>query len=262
MGERMPARFCVPSALTERRCSAHRDVPRKTGGWWQRTAKIRGRTRKAHPERSRNAGGAPGRACATAVSGMPVGQGQLRRDSPVRRVRELRSNTASATRSAAAERFVHNPRSIAYFEYIEVCCVAMLARTCGGGGNAFPILGTRMKPCNGADPHDACRCASVSTVVASEIRNAVYSRYTSRLSFGVIVSGSRLRWRHIASTGRARRQPTVQATRECAVGRHRGPRSPGRRLAHTSNLSGRSRCRYELAAHHAVADIHTGVRHD
>ena len=87
-------------------------------------------------------------------------------------------NTANATRSAAAERFMHNPRSIAYFEYIDVCCVAILARTCSDGGNVFPILATRLKPGNRGDRHGSRRCAPVSTVLASEIRSAVFSRTT------------------------------------------------------------------------------------
>ena len=213
----------------------------------RKRAKLRRRSREGmRRRRIRNAGGAgttPPRLASTARARAAV-------------------NTAKATRSADAETIVHNPRSIAYSEYIEVCCVVMLTRACSGGRNVFPVLATRLKPCNDADQHDSRRCPPVSSVGASEIRDAVYSRYMSRLSFGVIVSGSELRWQHIASTGRACRRPTLPATHECAVGRHRGPCAPGRRLARTSNLAGRIRCRYELAAHHAVANIDAGVRHD
>ena len=140
MGERMPARFCVPSALTEHRCSAHR-VPRKTGGGMvaadretarpdtqgARTERTKRRRRSREGMRRRcirhagEAGATPPRLAGTARARAAV-------------------NTANAARSAAAERFAHTPKSIAYFEYIEVCCVAMLARTCSGGGNVFPCL--------------------------------------------------------------------------------------------------------------------------
>ena len=303
MGERTPARFCVPSALTEHRCSAH-TVPRRIGGMVAADCEnTRPDTQRARRRRAKSSRGAPERACAGAVSAMPVGRGQLRRDSPVRRVHELRSTPPRPPvqrmrrRSCTTRDLLHirnaggagtTPPRLAQYgactscgqhrqghpfsgcggekhilnEYIEVCCVVMPTRACSGGRNVYLDLATRLKPCNDADQHDSRRCPPVSSVGASEIRDAVYSRYTSRLSFGVIVSGSELRWQHIASTGRACRRPTLPATRECAVGRHRGPRAPGRRLAHTSNLAGRIRCRYELAAHHAVANIDAGVRHD
>ena len=137
----------------------------------RRRAKLRRRSREGmRRRRIRNAGGAgatPPRLASAARARAAV-------------------NTAKATRSAAAERFVHNPRSIAYSEYIEVCCVFMLTQACSGGPNFFPVLATRLKPCNDADQHDSRRCPPVSSVGASEIRDAVYSRYTSRLSFGVI----------------------------------------------------------------------------